>query len=85
MLYRWARTKNLVNQVILQFYVFGMKNYYENIQEKMYGKKIKLFLPYVFFILLLLILPFIFLLWPMIIVNIAIDFGFLNDVRLEYK
>ena len=62
-----------------------MKNYYDNIQEKMYSKKIKLFLPYVCFILLLLILPFIFLLWPMIIVNLAIDFGFLNDVRLEYK
>ena len=53
--------------------------------EKMYSKKIKLILPYVCFILLLLILPFIFLLWPIIIVNLAIDFGFLNDVRLEYK
>jgi len=85
MSYQWAIIKNLVNQVILQFYVFGMKNYYENIQEKMFGKKIKLFFPYVCFILLLLIIPFIFLLWPMVIVNLAIDFGFLNDVRLEYK
>ena len=37
----------------------------------MYGKKIKFFLPYVCFLLLILILPFIFLLWPMIIVHIA--------------
>ena len=59
------------------------KKYYEKIQEKVYSRKVKFFLPYVFLLFFLLILPFIFLLWPIIVVNLAIDFGFLNDVRLE--
>ena len=72
-----------INIVFERFCFFSVKKYYEKIQEKIHSRKIKFFLPYVCFFFLLLTLPFIFLLWPIIVVNLAIDFGFLNDVRLE--
>ena len=68
-----------INIVFERFCFFSVKKYY----EKIHSRKIKFFLPYVCFLFLLLTLPFIFLLWPIIVVNLAIDFGFLNDVRLE--